>query len=461
MLLRVNEWARDLYTPHSDFDVDFVLASGGRGSSKTYEITQALTLKGTLEPLRICVAREHLKSIEESAKQEIEQRARSLGVLNPQGYTVTLNKIDHANGTHLFFIGLSKLSEEDIKGLSDVDIVWVEEAHKMSHSSWELLRPTIRKDRSQIWASWNDRFRTDAISKFKDAMRHDSRVWYCKVNYRQNAFFTEKSNRDRLRDKILNPDRYPHIWEGEYDDASAKRKVLPYALLQICVDAWDKRPTRGAFVDAGFDVADTGSDKNALALRAGPELFDLTTWRGSEAFTPSHSTRKVKNRLDDEDTNRLFYDAGGVGAGVRGPLMELNPTFRVRGVQFGGKVQMPDVTFIKRSNAGGKTNKEYFQNWASQAGWVLRLRANNTQRLVNGEDIDPHKCLFINPDIKNLEDILAELSQPEWDDNDGKLKINKKPREPGEQEPPSPDCYDAAIMAFSGDAGRIYRLLVA
>ena len=38
----------------------------------THEITQALAYRGSLESLRICVAREHLKSIDESAKPELE-----------------------------------------------------------------------------------------------------------------------------------------------------------------------------------------------------------------------------------------------------------------------------------------------------------------------------------------------------------------------------------------------------
>ena len=119
----------------------------------------------------------------------------------------------------------------------------------------------------------------------------------------------------------------------------------------------------------------------------------------------------------------------------------------------------PETTFIRRGQGGAKTNAEYFRNWGSQAGWTLRLRANNTQALVNGDNIDPHQCLFINPDIPDLEKFLAEMAQPEWDDDSGKLKIEKQPREPGETKAPSPDGFDAARLAFAADAGRIHRYL--
>ena len=460
MKIEINSWSTDLYRDHGEIPKDYFLMYGGRASSKTTEVTQALILKAMRQKLRIAVAREHLKSIEESAKPELEERARQMGLIGPDAYRITKTNIDHVNGSHFFFIGLSKMSEEDIKGLAEVDICWVEEAHRMSHASWELLNPTLRKDNSQIWATWNPKYRTDAIDKFLNSNLNNSYVWHKRINWRDNYFFPDRSNRVRMIAQQNEPERYDHIWEGGYDDTSAKRKVIPYALLEKCVQAWDKRPVQGAFSAGGFDVADTGIDKNALALRAGPELFHLETWRGSDSFTPSDSTRHVIKVGNKAGINIVRYDAGGVGAGVRGPMREGNPNFKIRAVQFGGKVELPRVPFLRGATGGVKTNEQYFYNWAAQAGWVLRLRANNTARLMAGESITPEKCLFINPDIKNLSDVLAELAQPEWNDDTGKLKIDKKPKEPGEAEPPSPDSYDATIMAFGGDAGRVAKYLI-
>ena len=149
--LKTNSWSKPLYQYPSRYD--YKIAFGGRGSSKTYEVTQALTILGHIRPLRICIAREHLNSITESALPEMLDRMRNLGLMRPDCYEPTLTHIDHRNGTHVFFMGLSKMSEEDIKGLAQVDILWIEEAHTMSPTSWEKIRPTIRKDDSEIWAS--------------------------------------------------------------------------------------------------------------------------------------------------------------------------------------------------------------------------------------------------------------------------------------------------------------------
>ena len=68
-----------------------------------------------------------------------------------------------------------------------------------------------------------------------------------------------------------------------------------------------------------------------------------------------------------------------------------------------------------------------------------------------GEQVDKGKCLFINPEIKNLEDILADMSQAEYRDDTGKTRVDKQPRGPGEPLPPSPDAFDAVRLAFSYD----------
>ena len=336
----------------------------------------------------------------------------------------------------------------------------------MSHSSWELLRPTIRKDgapiypgyppkNAEIWATLNPKNRTDAIYNFAFKTPRNPRIFLKKVNYTDNAFFPDKLNQDRLDTQRDNPERYKHIWLGEPDDAGEARKVLPYYLLDYCVKMWDKRPERGAFVTAGLDVADTGADKNALALRSGPELFRLETWRGSDSFTTSDTAARAARICDEEGVMRLHYDAIGVGSSLRGPLRDYGPSFSFQGEHAGGKPQGEDVVFITGRNS--KTNGQYFRNWATQAGWVLRLRAMMTQRLAKGEDVDPHECLFINPELHRLEDVLAELSQPEWDDKSGKMKVDKQPKDPGQTAPPSPDMYDAVMMAFSGDASRGIR----
>ena len=129
---------------------------------------------------------------------------------------------------------------------------------------------------------------------------------------------------------------------------------------------------------------------------------------------------------------------------IPGPRLYANPC------RFGGKVQGEEVLF-ERARPRSVTNKQFFLNFGSQSAMAIKMRADNTLRLMKGEAVDPHNCLFINPDILHMDDVLADLSQAEWRDDTGKIKVEKQPHGPGEPEPPSPDRFDSARLAFSYD----------
>jgi Phage terminase large subunit len=54
---------------------------------------------------------------------------------------------------------------ESIKSLEGYDIAWVEEAQSLSQRSLDLLRPTIRKQKSELWFSWNPTDKKDPVEK--------------------------------------------------------------------------------------------------------------------------------------------------------------------------------------------------------------------------------------------------------------------------------------------------------
>ena len=335
-----NPWAEPLYAQHGTTPYDYMLVDGGRGSSKTYEVSRSLIIKGHQQPLRIVVAREHLKSIDESAKPELEERIKELGLMADWGYRVTRSSIDHAIGTHIFFVGLSRLSEDDIKGLAMVDIAWLEEAQYISPASLDLLRPTIRKDDSQILATYNQTFRTDAISKFQVAMKGNPRVWHRHVTYTNNKFFTARNDRDRLDDMELNPDQYAHVWEGDFDDLSGDKRFLPYALIQMAVDAHEQGLApiipKGAHYQAGLDISDTGPDYNALVVRWGPTIVHASRWHNSDQGATVRKAHEVLLPYMPRE-GRLYYDSQGVGTGAKVYFNDVlvNRPYTVRPFKFG------------------------------------------------------------------------------------------------------------------------------
>ena len=91
LTIEYNPWAEELYQPSGIYD--FNIVAGGRGSSKPYEITQALAIRGHQTSLRIAICREHLNSIKESAKPELDERIRALGLERPDCSPFTTHRL--------------------------------------------------------------------------------------------------------------------------------------------------------------------------------------------------------------------------------------------------------------------------------------------------------------------------------------------------------------------------------
>ena len=107
---------------------------------------------------------------------------------------------------------------ESIKSLEGFRIAWVEEAQTLSQRSLSLLRPTIRTQGSQLWANWNPHRKSDAIDDFLRAKKPDNAV-VVQANWRDNPWFPDVLDEERRLDFEIYPERYAHIWEGDYAKA--------------------------------------------------------------------------------------------------------------------------------------------------------------------------------------------------------------------------------------------------
>jgi phage terminase large subunit len=102
----------------------------------------------------------------------------------------------------------------EIKSTEGVDICWVEEAQMASHESWEVLIPTIRKERSEIWVSFNTGQETDpTYDRFVLNTPPDSIVRL--VNYYDNPFHSSIMEKERLYLLKVDPEAHDHIWLGK------------------------------------------------------------------------------------------------------------------------------------------------------------------------------------------------------------------------------------------------------
>jgi len=183
---------------------------GGRGGAKSWGIARALLIKGAKDPIRILCAREFQTSIKDSVHKLLCDQIESLGLLS--FYEITQTSIRGRNGTEFSFVGL-KNNVSNIKSYEGVDICWVEEAQTTSRLSWNILIPTIRKEGSEIWISFNPELETDeTYQRFVANPPADSITM--KVNWYDNPWFpdTLKLEKDALKQR--DEEAYNQVWEG-------------------------------------------------------------------------------------------------------------------------------------------------------------------------------------------------------------------------------------------------------
>jgi phage terminase large subunit len=106
-------------------------------------------------------------------------------------------------------------TSESIKSPEGFRIAWIDEAQTLSTRSLSLLRPTIRAEHSELWASWNPRRRSDAIDDFFRTRKPEGAV-VTKANWRDNPWFPAVLEEGRRLDLAHCPERYEHVWEGDY-----------------------------------------------------------------------------------------------------------------------------------------------------------------------------------------------------------------------------------------------------
>lgn len=183
---------------------------GGRGGAKSWNYARALLVRGLERPTRILCAREFQNSIVDSVHKLLADQIKALGF--ESAYEVQETAIRGPNGTEFIFIGLRR-NIGNLKSFEGIDICWVEEAKDVSKASWDILIPTIRKDGSEIWISFNPELETDETYK-RFVLRPPANSVVRKVTWADNPWFPDVLAKERDDLKARDYDAYLNVWEG-------------------------------------------------------------------------------------------------------------------------------------------------------------------------------------------------------------------------------------------------------
>lgn len=204
---------------------------GGRGSGKSHVFAGLCVLRcAEREGFRIVCIREVQRSIADSVKQLIEDKIADYGL--GDFFTSTETEITGLNGSRIIFRGMQNHTAASIKSLEGFDVAWIEEAQTISQKSLDLLTPTIREEGSEIWASWNPDDEKDPIDVLLRQEPPEGAIVKL-VNWSDNPWFPEVLREDMERDRKRDPDKYAHVWEGEYRGLSEARVFRNWRVGEI------------------------------------------------------------------------------------------------------------------------------------------------------------------------------------------------------------------------------------
>lgn len=424
---------------------------GGRSSSKSWDAAGFAIFLAQAFTVKFLCARQFQNKIEESVYSLLVSTIDRYGIRDQ--FKILDNKIIHRRtGSEFIFYGLWRHINE-IKSLEGVDICWLEEAHALTPEQWRILEPTLRKEGSQFWLVFNPMLSTDFVWR-RFVLNPPPGTIKRIINYTENPFLSGTMLRVIDAAKEEDEGEYAHVYLGQPrdDDEGA---VIKRSWIMATIDAHKTlsiEPSGRSQI--GFDVADSGTDKNALVHAYGPLAMWADQWKAGEDELLKSATRAWSASV--ERSASLVYDSIGVGASVGSKINELNgPGGRVShtGFNAGGGVERPDSLY-ERSHPP-KSNRDMFANAKAQQWWMLADRFRNTFNAVKkGNEFPPDQLIFLSSEMDHLQLIIDELCTPKRDfDNAGKVKVESKKdlakstRVGGAQ--PSPNLADALVMAFA------------
>jgi len=202
---------------------DVIGAHGGRGSAKTRTFATMLCFKALEFAGRgitgvILCCREFMVSLDDSSMQELKEAIANDDVLR-ENFDVGEKYIrTKCRKIRFIFRGMDR-NLNSIKSTSRILICWVDEAEGVSHKAWSKLIPTLRTEAkdfsSQLWVTWNPENEDSEVeTRFRKS--DDPKIKIIEINWRDNPWFPDVLNRERLRHLENDPSTYYHVWEGEY-----------------------------------------------------------------------------------------------------------------------------------------------------------------------------------------------------------------------------------------------------
>ncbi len=416
----------------------YKILKGGRFSSKTQDAGGMAAFLARNYKIKFLCIRQFQNRISDSVYTVVKEKIEQAGW--DDEFDIGVSSIKHkVTGSEFLFYGIAR-NITDIKGTEGVDICWIEEAEGLTDEQWSIIDPTIRKEGSEVWLLYNPRLVSDFIeSRLPSLLGDDCIIQH--INYDKNPFLSSTARQKAERLKKIDFDDYQHIYMGvpRTDDDAA---IIKRSWVEAAIDAHkhlDIDMTGARTV--GYDVADSGEDKNAITVMNGSIALHVEEWKAPE----DELAQSAKRAWSAVGNGRMIYDSIGVGAHVGSTLRETGIDSGFYKFNAGGAVVNP----LEEYGAGVK-NGEKFENLKAQAWRDVSDRLRNTFNAINkGMEYSPSDLISISSDIPTglLEKLKTELSTPHVRYSKRGLDMVETKDELKKRDIMSPNLADSFVMA--------------
>ena len=182
---------------------------------------------------------------------------------------------------------------------------------------------------SEIWFSWNPRNASDPVDLFFRGPNPPKDAVVVRTSYRDNPFLPQESEDDRLFDLEHNPERYAHIWEGEYepqvigaiwtrDVIERNRKKEAPEMRRILIG-----------VDPPGESKDTSDKCGLIAGGIGTDGRGYVLQDESRQATPEEWGRAAVAMYDLHEADAIVAEVNQGGDMVRAVIHSIRPGLKV------------------------------------------------------------------------------------------------------------------------------------
>lgn len=297
----------------------YKICLGGRGGGRSWAIARYLLIEAVNKPIRVLCARELQKSIADSVHALLSDQIKMLS-LEPH-FEIQKSAIYGKNGSQFMFAGI-RSNVDAIKSAESVDKVWIEEADNVSHGSWEVLIPTVRKEGSEIILSFNPSLETDdTYVRFVTNPPPNSIT--IRTTYRDNPWFPDVLRAEKNFLKESDYQAYLHVWEGACTTTVegaifASELAAAESAGRLASIAYDPTTAVNTFWDLGY-----GDNTSVWMVQSYPWEHRLIDYLEGSQLPLAWYQKQLQNRPYVYGVHHLPHDAQAHQLGTGKSVQEL------------------------------------------------------------------------------------------------------------------------------------------